>query len=125
VKRTLVGLCALWLGSAAVSGRAAADPTPVPAACADGARKARAHELGRRQGHAIVESAWSTLRQDCSQRDQLDRTVRDALARRATPAAASETWRCRNSGLEAGANDRLANVAAACTGNQQTPGGSR
>jgi hypothetical protein len=115
-----VGSCALWLG---VAGVATAAPAPVPAVCADGGQRAHAHELGRRQGRAIVDRAWATLRRDCAEAARLDRVVREALARRVDPAAASETTKCRNTGLEAGANDALAEIAAACTGNQQLPGG--
>jgi hypothetical protein len=103
--------------SLGLGGIAAAQPsTPSAPVCTDGGRLQRAHEMGRRQGASLVESAWDTVDRDCAQRARLERVVHQALDRRSAPAGASETSRCRDSGFRAGALEALAHVAAACTG---------
>jgi hypothetical protein len=103
--------------SLGLGGVAAADPSTASApVCADGGRLQRAHEMGRRQGAALVESAWNTVDRDCAQLARLERVVHQALDRRSAPAGASETSRCRESGFRVGALEALAHVAATCTG---------
>jgi hypothetical protein len=108
----LVGLCAVWLSSAL----AASTPAAIPSSCADGGPKARAHEIGRRQGNSMVDSAWASVQHDCRERARVERSVRDALARRVLPDRASEALRCRDTGFRTGAEDGLVRIAAACPG---------
>lgn len=108
--RLLVSLC---LAAMAVP---AAPVSADPSSCVDGGRKQRAHETGRKQGSSFAEAAWAAAERDCRQRARVERSVRDALARTTTPPEANETVRCRGTGFEAGANDVLARIAAACTG---------
>jgi hypothetical protein len=103
--------------SLGIGGVAVADPGTASApVCTDGGRRQRAHEIGHRQGAALVESAWAAVDRDCAQQARVERAVNAALDRRTTPAGASDTSRCRESGFRAGAREALAHVAAACTG---------
>jgi len=122
VRWPLVSGCVVALGGTAA---AAAPRTPIPASCADGGQNQRAHETGRRQGSNLVESAWAAVKRDCRQRARVEQSVRDALGRRVTPAGASEALTCRDTGFRAGATEALADIEAACTGKEFSPGGRR
>jgi hypothetical protein len=113
----LVSLFALWLHGAYAPAAATAAPTlpAIPAECADGGRKAKAHETGRQQGSSFVEAAWASAKRDCSARGRVEQAVREALAHRAPPARASEVVMCRNAGFETGAQDALMRILATCT----------
>jgi hypothetical protein len=105
--RSLVFVAALLVASPT------AGAAPV---CADGGSKQKAHQAGVEQGKKLVEAAWKTLGRDCAERDHLEQTVRDALARLTPPGGSSDTVVCRYGGVEEGANTALADIAANCQG---------
>lgn len=109
----LVGLCVVWLSGAIA---ASAPSTSTPPSCQDGATKQRAHEVGRRQGTSMVESAWASARRDCRELARVEQSIRDVLARRVPPDGASESLRCRYLGFRGGVEDALARIAAECAG---------
>lgn len=84
-----------------------------PPLCTSGTG-ARAREVGRRQGGSMVASAWASAGRDCGQLARVEQAVRDALARRAIPPDSGEALVCREDGFQAGADEALARIAAAC-----------
>ncbi len=104
------------LGSALADGGSAAG-TPaaaVPAACADGGPKQRAHETGRRQGGAMVASAWAAVQRECAALAHVVEVVHDAIAHHQPPASASDVVKCRSTGFEEGAEEELSRLAVQC-----------
>jgi hypothetical protein len=99
--------------------RGAPEPAavPVPAACADGGPKQRAHVTGRRQGASMVQSAWAAVHRACAELAHVEQVVHDAIAHNQPPAGASEVVKCRSTGFEIGAEDELSRLGATCSGN--------
>jgi hypothetical protein len=93
-----------------------ASPQVQAGTCADGGRRQQAYEAGVEQGKKLVESAWSSLGGDCDQRDRLEKTVLEALERLTPPSGSSESVACRYDGVEDGAKQALAAIAATCQG---------
>jgi hypothetical protein len=104
------------LGGALADGGSAAGTSAaaVPAACADGGPKQRAHEAGRRQGAAMVASAWAAVERECAALAHVEEVVRDAIAHHRPPASASDVVKCRSTGFEGGAEEELTHLAAQC-----------
>jgi hypothetical protein len=126
MRRLVIGALALALGVSAVGvarargttpGAHPATTTPVPAACADGGQKQRAHATGRRQGGAMVDSAWAAVHQACAELPRVEQEVREAIAQHQPPANASDVIKCRSTGFEIGAEDELSRLGATCNGN--------
>jgi hypothetical protein len=113
---------------AAVLSAAAAPPvplsSPIAPQCADGGRRQRAHETGRIQGEAYVETAWDSLDRDCRALAALDEVVRAEIARQSPPGG-SEVLICRHTGFKTGAGDALAAISAVCAGKELSSGGGR
>jgi hypothetical protein len=116
------------LGAAIVAAVMAAAAVPQASAiattCADGGRRERAHETGRIQGAAYVDSAWDSLDHDCRALGTLDEVVRAEIARQSPPGG-SEVLICRHTGFKTGAGDALAAISAVCAGKQLSSGGGR
>lgn len=126
MRPVVIGALALALGISAVGLAGAkgnapdagqAHATPVPAACADGGQKQRAHTTGRRQGASMVDSAWAAVHQACAELPHVEQVVRDAIAHNQPPPGASEAVKCRSTGFEIGAEDELSRLGATCNGN--------
>ena len=126
MKRAVIGVLALALVASVVTAARARESAPgarqdaaapVPAACADGGRKERAHMTGRRQGGAMVDQAWAAVHQACAELPHVEQVVRDTIARNQPPAGASEAVKCRSTGFEIGAEDELSHLGATCNGN--------
>jgi hypothetical protein len=116
------------LGAAVIAVVVAASAVPQASAiattCADGGRRERAHETGRTQGEAFVDSAWDSLDHDCCELDRLDEVVSAEIARQSPPGG-SEVLICRHIGFKTGASDALAAISTTCAGKELSSGGGR
>jgi len=126
MSRAVIGALALALVASVVTAARAKESAPgarqvtaapVPAACADGGQKQRAHMTGRRQGGATVDQAWAAVHQACAELPHVEQVVRGTIAHNQPPAGASEVVKCRSTGFEIGAEDELSRLGATCHGN--------
>ncbi len=109
----ILGRAASVLGLAMLATTAATPRAQADASCEQG-RERDAFRTGHAQGEQLVESAFRQVGSACAELSQVARTVRASLERAAVPEDASAFIQCRFDGVVAGANDKLASIAAEC-----------